>query len=115
MRRRDCKAQAELETAVPKGRARGRSWRHARPLAGAALLLGLCGCGLPIITFQGEETAAGAGHAVTAKAPLPEEPTVTGSIDKRAPASARSSGRRTGAAPARPWRWPSTRRATAAR
>ena len=85
MRRRDCKAQAELETAVPEGRVRGRSWRCARPLAGAALLLGLCGCGLPIITFQGEEAAAGTDKAVTAKAPPIEEPTITGSIDRRPP------------------------------
>ena len=81
MRRRDCKAQA-----VSRKVARDPS-RRAGPLVGAALLLGLCGCGLPIITFQGEETAAASEtpKAALVKAALPEEPTVTGSIDRRTP------------------------------
>ncbi|MCJ2035025.1 RT0821/Lpp0805 family surface protein [Methylobacterium sp. J-068] len=53
-------------------------------MAGLAALLGLSGCGLPIITFQGEETAtAGTGTAAQAKAASPDEPTSTGSIDRR--------------------------------
>jgi len=86
MRRLDCKAQA-----VPEIRARRRSpsvpHRATRAL-GLSVLLGLSGCGLPIITFQAEETAAGAvaGAAQrgdTARAALPDEPATTGSIDKR--------------------------------
>jgi surface antigen len=86
MRRLDCKAQA-----VPEIRARRRSpsvpHRATRAL-GLSVLLGLSGCGLPIITFQAEETAAGAVAEAAkrgdkASAALSDEPTVTGRIDKR--------------------------------
>ncbi|GJD73010.1 RT0821/Lpp0805 family surface protein [Methylobacterium goesingense] len=84
MRRRECKAQTtggnDLRTRPAAG-----PRRTARVL-GAALLLGLGGCGLPILTFQGEETAA--AGAETAKATLAkggpvEEPATTGSIDRK--------------------------------
>ncbi|KQO75514.1 hypothetical protein ASG51_19225 [Methylobacterium sp. Leaf465] len=85
MRRRDCKAQAVPEIRVRR-RSRTVPQRTTRAI-GLSVLLGLSGCGLPIITFQAEETAAGA-VAVAAKrgdktsAALPDEPTITGSIDK---------------------------------
>ena len=86
MRRLDCKAQAVPE--IRAGR-RSRSVPHRTARAfGLSVLLGLSGCGLPIITFQAEETAAGAvtGEAQRgdkARAALPDEPATTGSIDKR--------------------------------
>ena len=83
MRRRDCKAQAILENVIPSASARVGS---AVRVVGLTVLLGLSGCGLPIITFQGEEIAeAGTGKSggAQAKAVLPEDPVSTGSIDKR--------------------------------
>lgn len=62
-----------------------RPERWASALALTALL-GLGGCGLPIITFQGEETAEAGPKApkvARASTVLPEEPISTGSIDKR--------------------------------
>ena len=88
MRRRDCKAQGVLEKVVPQpvapGGLRGVP-RRALPLVGATLLLGLSGCGLPIITFQGEETTAATGtsEGAVAKVAVLDDPTSTGSIDKR--------------------------------
>ena len=86
MRRRDCKAQAVPEIHV---RRRSRTVaRRATRAIGLSVLLGLSGCGLPIITFQAEETVAGAVAEAAkrgdkASAALSDEPTVTGSIDKR--------------------------------
>ncbi|MEA1834999.1 RT0821/Lpp0805 family surface protein [Methylobacterium durans] len=73
MRRRDCKASFP---AAP-GRNACRAGAAAASVAG--LILTLCGCGQPLITFQSETTPK-------ADAAVLPEPTVTGSISKR-PAS----------------------------
>lgn len=89
MRRRECKAQTIGGNGLRTRPAAGPR-RTARAL-GAALLLGLGGCGLPIITFQGEETAAagaetakvGFAKDTLAKGGPVEEPATTGSIDRK--------------------------------
>lgn len=82
MRRRECKAQTTRSNGC---RVLAPRSRRAGCLLGAALLIGLGGCGLPIITFQAEGTAEAGADTKTAnaKAVAAAEPATTGSIDRK--------------------------------